>query len=167
MAVLLFVLFWALIAVGLVVVGIRSGRGGAPPKVNASRGGRAYWYVAFAVVLVAFGAGLPIASSLGRDNDSRSRSDRGHQQPHRRPGARPRAVPSSTAACATRWRRPTRSPRSGRTSTPCGPTKGLVLDAIKNGRARGNGAMARNLVVGQDAEDVADFVSVAVGQKGK
>ena len=39
------------------------------------------------------------------------------------------------------------------------PTKALVLDAIENGRARGNGAMARNLVIGEDAEDVAEFVA--------
>jgi mono/diheme cytochrome c family protein len=44
------------------------------------------------------------------------------------------------------------------------PTKGLVLDAIKNGRARGNGQMAANLYTGQDAVDVAEFVAVAVGQ---
>ena len=39
-----------------------------------------------------------------------------------------------------------------------------MLDAIHNGRARGNGAMARDLVVGQDAEDVAAFVARAVGK---
>ena len=47
------------------------------------------------------------------------------------------------------------------------PTKALVIDAIANGRARGNGAMAANLVVGEDAEAVAAFVAKAVGQTGK
>ena len=46
------------------------------------------------------------------------------------------------------------------------PTKSLVLDAIKNGRARGNGQMAADLYVGQDAQDVASFVAKAVGQTG-
>ena len=43
------------------------------------------------------------------------------------------------------------------------PPKALVLDAIENGRARGNGNMAADLVVGQDAEAVAEFVAVATG----
>ena len=47
------------------------------------------------------------------------------------------------------------------------PPKGLVLDAIKNGRARGNGQMAANLYTGQDAEDVANYVAKAVGQSGQ
>ena len=47
------------------------------------------------------------------------------------------------------------------------PPKGLVLDAIKNGRSRGNGQMAAGLVEGQDAEDVAAFVAKAVGQTGQ
>ena len=34
------------------------------------------------------------------------------------------------------------------------PPEKLVLDAIHNGRARGNGQMAADLVEGEDAEDV-------------
>ncbi|HEU4973622.1 MAG TPA: cytochrome c [Baekduia sp.] len=41
------------------------------------------------------------------------------------------------------------------------PTEPLVLDAIKNGRAAGRGQMPANLVVGQDARDVASFVAAA------
>ena len=44
------------------------------------------------------------------------------------------------------------------------PPKALVLDAIENGRADGNGNMAAQLVEGEDAEAVAQFVAVAVGQ---
>jgi mono/diheme cytochrome c family protein len=44
------------------------------------------------------------------------------------------------------------------------PTKALVLDAIENGRSRGNGQMAAGLYTGQDADDVASFVAKAVGQ---
>ena len=39
-----------------------------------------------------------------------------------------------------------------------------MLDAIENGRSRGNGQMAANLVEGEDAEAVAQYVAVAVGQ---
>ena len=44
------------------------------------------------------------------------------------------------------------------------PPENLVLDAIKNGRAQGNGQMAADLVEGEDAEDVAAYVAKAVGQ---
>jgi mono/diheme cytochrome c family protein len=43
------------------------------------------------------------------------------------------------------------------------PPKALVLDAIKNGRARGQGQMPAGLVDGQDAQEVADFVGKVAG----
>ena len=47
------------------------------------------------------------------------------------------------------------------------PPKELVLDAMKNGRSRGQGQMAAGLYTGEDAEDVADYVAKAVGQTGQ
>jgi mono/diheme cytochrome c family protein len=47
------------------------------------------------------------------------------------------------------------------------PQKALVLNAIQEGRARGNGQMAADLVEGKDAEDVAAYVAKAVGQAGQ
>jgi mono/diheme cytochrome c family protein len=47
------------------------------------------------------------------------------------------------------------------------PPKALVLNAIEQGRARGNGQMAAELYTGEDAEDVANFVAKAVGQTGQ
>ena len=44
------------------------------------------------------------------------------------------------------------------------PPKALVLDAIENGRSRGNGQMAADLVEGEDAEAVSQYVALAVGQ---
>jgi mono/diheme cytochrome c family protein len=41
--------------------------------------------------------------------------------------------------------------------------KALVLDAIANGRAAGNGNMPAQLYTGEDAEAVAEFVAVATG----
>jgi mono/diheme cytochrome c family protein len=166
MAVLVFVLFWVLVAISLVVMGIRSGRGGKPTEVQVRRGGRAYWYVAFAIVLLGFGAGIPIAASFGRDDDSRAvpqadindlnaREEHGRELFHQFCSV----CHSLKAARAVA--------RVGPDLDTLRPTKPLVLDAVKNGRARGNGAMARNLVVGEDAEDVADFVALAVGKTEK
>src|SRR5690242_12366952 len=69
MAVLLFVLFWVILAVALVLTGLMAGRKrrGGPPR----RGGRALWYGGFVVVLAIFGAGIPIAASLGNESSSK------------------------------------------------------------------------------------------------
>src|SRR4051794_14019693 len=76
MAVLLFVLFWVVLAISLVLIGIGAGRRGRT-GVNARRGGRAYWYVAFAITLIVFGAGLPIAASFGNDDNAKKIPDSG------------------------------------------------------------------------------------------
>jgi mono/diheme cytochrome c family protein len=44
------------------------------------------------------------------------------------------------------------------------PPKALVIDAIRKGRARGQGQMPANLVDGQDAQEVADFVAKVAGR---
>lgn len=44
------------------------------------------------------------------------------------------------------------------------PPKALVLDAIKNGRARGMGQMPAGLLSGEDAQDVADYVAAVAGR---
>ncbi|MEA2255541.1 MAG: hypothetical protein QOG35_1586, partial [Solirubrobacteraceae bacterium] len=45
------------------------------------------------------------------------------------------------------------------------PPRALVLDAIEQGRARGQGQMPAGLVDGQDAKDVAAFVVAVAGMK--
>src|SRR4051812_9115869 len=44
------------------------------------------------------------------------------------------------------------------------PPKELVVNAIEDGRARGNGQMPAELVTGQDAQDVAAFVAAVAGR---
>jgi mono/diheme cytochrome c family protein len=165
METLLFVILWAALALGLLFLALFGGRrrrGG----VNTRRGGRGWWYVAFAAVLLLFGAAVPIASSLGTDNSSKQvpnsgLSDLTDAQVHGR-----QLFGKYCALCHT-LEAANAVASVGPNLDDLRPTKALVLDALKNGRARGNGAMAANLVVGEDAQDVADFVSAAVGQSGK
>ncbi|MEA2154414.1 MAG: cytochrome [Solirubrobacteraceae bacterium] len=44
------------------------------------------------------------------------------------------------------------------------PTSGLTLDAIKQGRARGNGQMPAQLLDGTDARDVAKYIEDVAGR---
>ena len=164
METLLFVLLWAALALGLLVLALFGGRR-RRSGVNTRRGGRGWWYIAFAAVLVVFGALVPIASSLGTDNASKEVaksgiSDLTDAQAHGR-----QLFGKYCAVCHT-LEAANAVASVGPNLDDLRPTKALVLDALKNGRARGNGAMAPNLVVGEDAQDVANFVSTAVGQNG-
>jgi mono/diheme cytochrome c family protein len=165
MAVLLFALFWILLAVALVVVGISAGRR-SKAGVQTRRGGRAYWYVAFAITLVVFGAGLPIAASFGNDETSKSIPQSGIKELTASEEHGRQLFAESCRMCHT-LEAANAVAQVGPDLDQLRPTKALVLDAIKNGRARGNGAMAAGLYTGQDAEDVANFVAAAVGQSGK
>jgi mono/diheme cytochrome c family protein len=46
------------------------------------------------------------------------------------------------------------------------PPKSLVLTTIHTGRAQGNGNMPAQIYTGQDAQDVADYVSTVAGKGG-
>lgn len=166
MAVLIFVLFWVLVALGLVFIGIRSGRRRGGDEESTGRAGRAYWFVGFGVVLVGFGAGLPIAATFGRASSSNSvtKADINQLTENQQTG---RDLFHKYCSVCHSLVAANAVARVGPDLDKLRPTKSLVLDALKKGRARGNGAMARDLVVGQDAQDVADFVSAAVGQTGK
>jgi mono/diheme cytochrome c family protein len=166
MAVLVFVLFWISVAIGLVFLGLRSGRRGQPGGVQMRRGGRWYWYATFAIILLGFGGGIPIASSLGRQSDSKSdpQADISALSPAEEHG---RELFHQFCSLCHTLKAANAVAQVGPNLDNLRPTKALVLDALKNGRARGNGAMARNLVVGQDAQDVADFVATAVGKKNQ
>ena len=165
MEVLLFVLFWAVLAVALLALGLFGGRRrnkDAPPR----RGGRAWWYIAFAATLAVFGAAIPIASGLGAHDNAKeiARAGISDLSPSEERG---RELFAKYCILCHSLSASNAVAEVGPNLDELRPTKALVLDAINNGRARGNGAMARDLVVGQDAQDVADYVSVAVGQGGK
>ncbi len=164
MAVLIFVLFWIAVAVGLVVLGLRSGRRGQPGGVQMRRGGRWYWYASFAFVLLGFGGGIPIASSLGRVDDSKTNPRAGIKE-LTAAEEHGRELFSQFCSMCHSLDAASAVAQVGPDLDNLRPTKALVIDAIEKGRARGNGAMAPNLVVGEDAEDVAEFVAVAVGKK--
>lgn len=164
MGVTLFVLFWVLLAVVLVVVGLNIGRrrrGGDA----ASRSGRAHWYIGFAASVAVFFLAIPILTSIGNhamarsaphnDGDFTVAQEHGRELFHKYCGVCHTLAAANAVAVV------------GPDLDKLRPTKPLILDAIEKGRARGNGAMAADLVVGQDAQDVASFVSKAVGQGGK
>ena len=164
MAVLLFVVFWAILALALLALGLFGARRGSSKPVR--RGGRAWWFAAFAVTLAVFGVGVPIAAGIGAHNDSKDIAKSGISNLSSGAEHGREMFAKYCSLCHT-LSAANAVASVGPNLDKLRPTKALVLDAIHNGRARGNGAMARDLVVGQDAQDVAEFVSTAVGQNGK
>ena len=164
MAVAAFVAFWVLVAIGLFFIAVSGGPGGARERLhNQSRGGRRVAIIAFAVVLLVFGVGIPVAASIGVN--TRTAIPEADINELTKQEERGRELFAEYCSLCHALEAANAVAQVGPDLDQLRPTRGLVLDAIRNGRARGNGAMARDLVVGKDAEDVAAFVARAVGQQ--
>jgi mono/diheme cytochrome c family protein len=162
---LVFVLIFVGLALGVLFVALSGGTSGARARLaSQSRGTRRLALVNFLIALVVLGLGIPAAVIATVDNrddipeanvKNLTAAEKHGRQLFGERCANCHTLEAANAVASV-----------GPNLDELRPTKGLVLDALKNGRARGNGAMAANLVVGQDAQDVANFVSTAVGQTG-
>lgn len=166
MAITVFILSWVILGTGLLFIALSGGPSGARERLQSqSRGGRRVAFVGFAIALLVLGVALPAAVvSQVRDRDDIPRANVSNLTAQEKEGRtlfgeRCRNCHALTAANAVA--------RVGPNLDQLRPPKNLVLDAIHNGRARGNGQMAADLVVGKDAEAVAAFVAKAVGQADK
>jgi mono/diheme cytochrome c family protein len=164
MAVLAFVLFWLLLGLGLLLVALRGGRSSAADAQRRPRRSRRVGGLGFLLALLILGVGVP-AAVIATVNDRNSIPEAGVSDltPFEKHG---RDLFGGAAQCKN-----CHTLAAANTGATVGPNLdqrrppyNLVLDAIKNGRAAGNGAMAADLVQGHDAEAVAAFVAKAVNQ---
>src|SRR5690349_3327410 len=163
---LIFVLFWVLLALGLLLVALSGGPSGALQQLQSqSRGSRKAATVLFVIALLVLGIGVPaavIASVDNRDDIPQANvSNLTAAEKHGRElfGMRCAQCHTLTASNAVA--------QVGPNLDQLRPPKALVLDALAKGRSRGAGQMAAGLYSGQDAEDVAAYVAKAVGQTGQ
>ena len=163
MSTLTFVLFWVLLAAALLFLAFRTTRGHAARRAVRARQLPRSWMIGFAVVTGVFGAVIPLAvvRSMNQRPDIPSVNVSGltAQEKHGQElfGQRCRNCHTLAAAKA--------SAAVGPNLDELRPPKGLVLNAIEEGRSRGNGQMAADLVEGEDAEAVAAFVAKASGAR--
>jgi mono/diheme cytochrome c family protein len=162
---LIFVLFWVLLALGLLLVALSGGPSGALQQLQSqSRGSRKAATVLFVIALLVLGVGVPAAVIASVDNRNdipvANVSNLTAAEKHGRELFGLRCAQCHTLKASNAVA------QVGPDLDQLRPPKALVLDAIKNGRARGNGQMAAGLYAGQDAEDVASYVAKAVGQTG-
>ena len=162
MSTLIFVLFWVLLGLGLLLVAMSGGPGGAlKGLMSQSRRSRRAAVGLFFVALLVLGVGVPaavIAAVSSRDS-----------------------IPEANVTGLTESEKRGRDLFAGRCAqchalkavnavADVGPTLDepprpmeLVLNAIENGRSSGKGEMAADLYTGQEARDVAAFVAKASG----
>lgn len=162
MTVLLFVLFWIVVALGLLFLAMSGGPQGMRRRLQPQgRRGRRGATALFVATIAVLGIGVP-AAVIAAERNRRSApeanlSELTPEQQHGRElfGLRCRNCHSLTAANANAKIGPNldEPPRS----------KALVLNAIQNGRAQGNGNMPADIFEGRDAEAVASFVAAASG----
>jgi mono/diheme cytochrome c family protein len=163
MTTLIFVLVWVVLGLGLLFIALSGGPSGAAGRLmSTSRAGRRVAIVLFALSLVVLGVAVPAAvvSAVSNSNDipESNVSDLTEAEQHGRELFGLRCANCHTLEAANAIA------SVGPNLDQLRPNKELVLDAIENGRARGNGQMAGGLYTGSDADDVASFVAKAVGQ---
>jgi cytochrome c5 len=162
MAPFLFLGFWIIVGVGLVFIGIRGGPAGARETLHSQgRGGRRFAGMFFAAVFVGLGLVVP-AVLLAGNHDEADKHYKGVKltslDGHGREVFRLQCATCHTLAAAKAVG------KVGPNLDDLKPPKALLLDAIQNGRIRGNGTMPARLVTGRDADAVASFVSKVAGQ---
>jgi mono/diheme cytochrome c family protein len=165
MSTLVFVLVFVALGIAVLLVALRAGHTGeSDQRPSRTRTRRRLSMAAFALAILGLGIGIPAAviGAVG-DRDSIPKASVSKLTAEEKKGRQAfgrqcRNCHALDAAQAVA--------QVGPDLDALRPPKSLVLDAIENGRARGNGQMAPDLVTGEDAEAVAAFVAKAVGQTG-
>jgi mono/diheme cytochrome c family protein len=161
-AAVIFVLLFLVLGLGVVFLAFsgrgsaRRGRGGAP-----TRGGRRFVAVVVAIVVVGLGVAVPLAIALvNRDDHAKSAPGGVDLTASQEAG---RAVFAKYCATCHTLQASNAVGKVGPNLDVLHPPKGLILDAIRNGRARGQGQMPAGLVDGADAQNVAAYVAAVAG----
>ena len=163
---LVFTLIFVALGIAVLFIAMSGGPGGARKRMaSQSRGTRRLALVNFVIALLVLGLGIPAAVIATVNN----RDDIPEANVSNLTNAEQRGRSLFALRCANchTLKAAHAVAQVGPNLDNLRPPKNLVLDAIHNGRARGNGNMAADLVEGQDAEDVASFVAKAVGQSGQ
>jgi mono/diheme cytochrome c family protein len=161
---LVFVLIFLAIGLSVVLAAMRSGRSSNGNRPE-TRGTRRAWGVGLGAVIVLLGLALPAVILANNGNNHASRGAGGVElnaaETHGRELFARNCATCHTLAGSHAVGRvgPNLDTLNGGNIKPA-----FVLDAIKNGRARGAGQMPAGLLFGQDARDVAQYVSAVAGR---
>jgi mono/diheme cytochrome c family protein len=157
MAVLLFVLFWVLIAVGIFFVAARGGPRGARATLQTqSHAGRRVAAALFAVIYIGVGIAVPTVLLLGSHHNANAEVNGVKLSSDAKKGRK--IFGDMCGACHT-LSEANAIGKVGPNLNQLKPTKQLLQSAITQGRQRGNGTMPANLLPDpNDQKAVIDFV---------
>jgi mono/diheme cytochrome c family protein len=159
--------FWALLGLVVFFVAMRGGpRRAREALYTESRRSRRLTVLVLAVLYVGFGIAVPALVLAANGNNKATVAPGGVTLRKTREGDEIRGRMLFAAKCATCHTLAAAHAvgKVGPNLDLLRPPYSLVLDAIVNGRARGNGQMPALLYDGQDARDVAAFVAAVAGQ---
>jgi cytochrome c5 len=164
MGALLFIAGWIVVALVIFAIAVSGGPGQARERLlhSQSRRGRRITGLLIAAVFIGMGIAVPALVIAGNEGDNHAgvaRVELNAAERHGRDLFGTRCNQCHTLAAANT------SGRVGPNLDQLKPPKALVLDAVENGRARGNGRMPADVVQGRDARDVAAFVAKVAGRQ--
>ena len=161
---IVFVLIFILIGLSVVFAAMRGGRrrGGAARRPEGL-GARRAWAVGLPLAMIVIGLGIPLLVLVANADNHAKKGPSGVKLTASEANGREIFAKNCTQ-CHTLGGSDAVG-KVGPNLDQLHPPAALVLDAIKNGRARGNGQMPANLVQGQDAKDVAAYVAAVAGRE--
>jgi mono/diheme cytochrome c family protein len=164
MSTLIFVLVFVLLGLGVFFVAMSGGPSGAGAQIHSqSRAGRRVALLGFFLALVLLGFAVPAAViALNKNSDSIPQVDISNLTAAQQRG---RALFGDRCAACHTLAASRAVAEVGPNLDQLKPNKKLVLSTINSGAA-GNGNMPAQIYTGQDAQDVADYVSTVAGKGG-
>lgn len=162
MAGLLIIGAFVVVALGVFAVAMRSGPRAAPRRATPSRASRRLTALGIGAALLVFGLALPVLVGVYNADDQAQAGAGGTVLT----AGEERGRALFRGACATchTLRDAGAVGRVGPDLDVLRPARALTLNAIKLGRARGQGQMPALLYEGQEAEDVAGYVERVAGR---
>jgi mono/diheme cytochrome c family protein len=174
LGVVLFILFWVVLALGLFFVAVRGGLGGAREALQTqSRGGRKVMWAIFAVLYVGFGIAIPVAFLTGNHANA-SRQVGGIKLTKAEKAGR-ELFGEHCGVCHT-LAAANSVGKVGPNLDMLQPPYQLVLNTINNGCLQnpppnsnqaclGEGTMPAQILQGRQAQEVAQFVAKVAGKE--
>ena len=160
-AAVIFVL--AFLVLGLVVLVFAfSGSAGARYRREApTRAGRRFVAIIVTLVVVLLGVAVPLAIGVVNSNDHAKSAPGGVELTASEEAGR--AVFAKYCSTCHTLEASNAVGKVGPNLDVLHPPKGLILDAIAKGRARGQGQMPAGLIDGSDAQNVAAYIAATAG----
>jgi hypothetical protein len=162
LGVALLIAFWVILGLGTFFIAITGGLKGARSTLQSkSRSGSRLASLTLLIIYAGFGLAIPITLLTGNHANASNQFDGVKLTASDKQG---RILFGQHCATCHTLSAANATGKVGPNLDVLQPPKALVLTTIQNGLSVGAGTMPQGLVVGKDANDVANFVSTVAGK---